>query len=326
MIRHAIKNALGNSGLNHSATAGHQIVIRLSITFALQGPMRMISGLSVGEDIVKSDLTIVTGFFDIGTFGKGDPSSTRSMKTYLEWAKTFQFLQNPLVAYTDSERFRQELTSLRLRANLTTITKIFLMDRNSSWAFRRKEKIKSIFAMKGYPKYYPNTVVPEYSCSMHAKYDVISRAAKENYFHTDYFAWLDIGFFRNEIKNTKKFILRLPKDFNSTKIAVNRVYNVPMNMDISRIFKEKMDWVCGCIFLGKRELILKYAQQYKQGVDYFLSKELMNTDQQVLYAMYSDQGRKQLNTSIELQLFQSHNSGYDPWFYLGYIMARLVVN
>ena len=68
--------------------------------------------------------------------------------------------------------------------------------------------------------------------------------------------------------------------------------------------------------------MLKYAQQYKQGVDYFLSK-LMNTDQQVLYAMYSDQGRKQLNTSIELQLFQSHNSGYDPWFYLGYIMRNL---
>ena len=176
------------------------------------------------ENIIESDLTIVTAFFDIGTYGKGTPNNIRSVKTYLEWVKTFRFLQNPLVAYTDSEIFKQELQSLR--GNLTTITKIFLIERNSSWAFRRKEKIKSIFAIKGYPKHYPNTVVPEYSCAMHAKYDVISRAASENYFHTSYFAWLDVGLFRDEVNNTKNFILGLPMKFNSTTIAVNRVYNV----------------------------------------------------------------------------------------------------
>ena len=109
---------------------------------------------------------------------------------------------------------------------------------------------------------------------MHAKYDVISRAANENYFHTNYFAWLDIGLFRDEANSTKNFILRLPKDFNSTTIAVNRVFNASMDVDISRIFKRQLDWICGCtcIFLGKRELIMKYAQQYKKAVDYFCPK------------------------------------------------------
>ena len=92
-----------------------------------------------------------------------------------------------------------------------------------------------------------------------------------------------------------------------------------MDVDVSLIFKEKLDWICGCIFLGERELVLKYAQQYKKAVDYFLSKNLMNSDQQVLYAMYSNRGRRQLNTSVGLQMFESHNSGYDPWFYLGYL-------
>ena len=272
------------------------------------------------ENIIESDLTIVTAFFDIGPYGKGTPNSIRSVKTYLEWVKTFRFLQNPLVAYTDSEIFRQELQSLR--GNLTTITKIFLIDRNSSWAFRRKENIKSIFAIKGYPKHYPNTVLPGYSCAMHAKYDVISRAANENYFHTNYFAWLDIGLFRDEINNTKKFILKLPKGFNSTQIAVNRVYNVSLDMNISRIFRGNMVWICGGIFLGERELIIKYAQQYKRGVDYFLSKQLINTDQQVLYAMYSKQGKQQLNTSVGLQVFSSHRSRHNPWFHLGYLMRN----
>ena len=72
------------------------------------------------------------------------------------------------------------------------------------------------------------------------------------HFHTNYFAWLDIGLFRDEVNNTKNFILRLLKDFNLTTIAVNRVFNVSMDVDISRIFK-RLDWICGCIFLGKRK-------------------------------------------------------------------------
>ena len=71
---------------------------------------------------------------------------------------------------------------------------------------------------------------------------------------------------------------------------------------------------------------MKYAQQYQRAVDYFLSKNLMNSDQQVLYAMYSKRGRRQLNTSVGLQLFGSFTSGYNPWFYLELYRMRGTLN
>ena len=190
-----------------------------------------------------------------------------------------------------------------------------MIDKKSSWAFRRKDAIKDIFALNGYQ----NTVDPEYLCSMHAKYDALSRAVKQNYFHTKYFAWLDIGFFRSEVNNSRKFILQLPPDFDPSSIAVTRVANFEMGMEISKIFLEEKVWVGGGIFVGDHELMLKYTEQYKRAVDYFLSKQLMNTDQQVLYAMYSEQDRKELNTSVKIQLFESKK---ENWFYLGYSMRK----
>lgn len=277
---------------------------------------------AVAEGSSLGTITIVTAFFDIGSFGKGNPNKVLTLNTYLHWATTFRYLQNPLVVYTDSRKFLDTMKALR--SKLSDKTKLLLIDRNSSWAFQKRDIIKDIYAIEGYPKYYPNTVVPEYSCAMHAKYDVVSRAIKENYFHTKYFAWLDVGLFRDEVNNPRNFILQLPENFNASKIAVNLVYKVSMNTDISRIFLRKMDWVCGCLFLGERNLLLQYTEQYKKAVDYFLSRKLMNSDQQVLYAMYSMEGQKVFHPNISLQLYKSDNSGYNPWFYLGYIMRKWV--
>ena len=197
-----------------------------------------------------------------------------------------------------------------------------MFNRTSSWAFQRINITKRIFSMKGYPKHFPNTVVPEYSCAMHAKYDVISRAATVNYFYTD---WLDVGYFREQEKNEKYFVLELPPDFNNSRIAVNQVYNVSMTTAMSDIIMQNLVWIGGGIFLGRRYVMLKYAKQYKEAMDYFLSRNLMSTDQQILYGMYSKSERASIKPDVELQVYQNgHNKWFyhNPWFYLGYIMRK----
>ena len=269
------------------------------------------------DSMTPTLITVVTAFFDIGNFGKDSPSISRTQDTYLNWAKTFKYLLNPLVVYTDSTKFYKRV--LKLRTKLQDRTKLLMFNRTSSWAFQRRDVIKRIFSSKGYPKYYPNTVLPEYSCAMHAKYDVISRAATKNYFHTRYFMWLDVGLFRARANNKMYFKLELPPYFNNSRIAVNQVYNTSMSLETSVIIKQKLDWICGCIFLGRRDVILKYAEQYKRAVDYFLSQKQMNSDQQILYAMYTKSGRIKLRPDIELQLYHSRQN---PWFYLGYLMRK----
>ena len=268
----------------------------------------------------QPNLTIVTAYFDIGKFGKGSPNNVWSVKTYLEFARSFKYLLNPVVIYTDSQNFFNLMQTLR--ANLTNITKMFLIDKNSSWAFQRKGQIENIYATKGYPKHYPNTVVAEYSCAQHAKYDVVARAATRNYFQTDYFAWLDVGLFRAEGNQRKYFVLQKPPDFNSSRIAVNLVHTVNMNTDMSSIFRRNLVWVCGCIFVGRREIIIKYTEQYKRAVDYFLSQKLMNTDQQVLYAMFSESGKREIKPEIDVQLYKQGVPTYNMWFALGYVMRQ----
>ena len=276
---------------------------------------------SVSRDSADSTtptlITVVTAFFDIGNFGKGSPSISRTPDTYLNWAEAFAYLLNPLVVFTDSPKFYKRV--LKLRTKLQDRTKLLMFNRTSSWAFQRRDVIRRIFSSKGYPKYYPNTVLPEYSCAMHAKYDVISRTATKNYFHTRYFMWLDVGLFRARVNNKMYFKLELPPYFNNSRIAVNQVYNASMSLETSVIIKQKLDWICGCIFLGRRDVILKYAEQYKRAVDYFISQKLMNSDQQILYAMYSKSGRTKLRPDIELQLYHSRQN---PWFFLGYLMRK----
>ena len=269
----------------------------------------------------NDNITVVTAFFDIGVFQKGSSPKTKfSPMLYFQWARIFKYLVNPLVVYTDSKEFQRQMRILRSR--FSKRTKLFLINRNSSWAFQKREEISRIYTTKGYPKHFPNTVIPDYACAQHAKYDLVSKAANQNYFRSKYFLWLDIGYFRDIQLNRTYFTLQTPQNFNISRIAMNRVNNVSLNISYSKIFMQNRVWVGGGLFFGTAEAVFKYEQQYNTAVNYFISKRLMNTDQQINYAMFSVPGRKAIKPNIEIQLYSSNKSG--DWFYLGYMMRSAV--
>ena len=231
---------------------------------------------------------------------------------YMQWAETFKFMENPLVVYTDSAEFHILMTSLRQGKENSTF--IFPISRNSSWAFQNEPEIKHIISTPEYPKHYPNTVISGYSCSQHAKYDVIERAARANYFNTKFMAWLDVGYFR-ERNSTNKFKLLLLKDFEESRVAMNEIVKRRMNRRVRDIFLNNKVWLGGGLFFGEMSRLIVFAKQFKKSVAYFLSRRLVNTDQQVVYAMYSEEGRKSLKPDVELHVY--HFSG---WFSLGKAM------
>ena len=273
------------------------------------------------EDV---SLTIVTAYIDIGTIRKAKNAFWRSPEVYLQWAKIFEHIRNPLVVYTDSEYFLRLIQTYRAR--FPERTKLILFDKSSSWAFSLNSTIKKIYIRKEYPDYiYQMPTAVNYSCVQHAKYEVTQRAAKENYFGTDYIAWLDVGLFRESVNNSKDFILALPPDFNDSKLAVNQVNNVSMDVEFWPIFKRKLVWICGCSFVGRINTVIRYTEQYKRSVEYFMSQNLMNTDEQIVYATYVNTGRKELKPEIDLQLYMKpiDYTGIH-WFYIGYIMRIFV--
>ncbi|XP_069135449.1 protein HtrL-like isoform X2 [Argopecten irradians] len=271
--------------------------------------------------IPKEALTIVTAYFDIGSFKKG-PDMTFSPDTYLNWVKTFKYLNNSLVVYTDSATFRDNF--IQLRKGMELKTKIVLVNRTHFWTFRIEDKIKKIFSMKGYPKHYPNTVLSEYSCAQHTKYAVVADAIRNKYFNSQYYAWLDIGYYRDLMDSERYFTLYALDDIDESKLSVNLVYpKVSLRTDYKTIVYNNIVWVGGGMFIGTADVIKAFEKQYKQAVMFLLEKQLISTDQQVIMSMYSQQGRRDLNVTVPLQLHSRTKDDVklknaNPWFYLGY--------
>ncbi|ESO85696.1 hypothetical protein LOTGIDRAFT_155187 [Lottia gigantea] len=270
------------------------------------------------EDVIKSGsekVTVVTAYWNLGSFQKG-PSKNLVFKSnlYKKWMSTFQYLANPLVAFVDDKKFADHLR--HLRRNMANATKIILIEKSKLWSFGLKDKIHNIYSKPGYPKFYPNTVLPGYSCAQHAKYDAVQMAIEKNYFHTNYFTWLDIGYFREKLESTRLFELILPPQFNPNRISFTEVGRYE-DISLRKIVYENKVWVGGGMALGKSEIFLKFIAEYKKATETFIKMSLMSTDQQVLYGLYSRQGRKLLKPTIELQTYRS-----DDWFHLGLLCHR----
>lgn len=276
----------------------------------------------VGNNVKNTrNVTIVTAYWNLGTFQKGVGGLKFSTNTYFKWASTFKFLVNPLVVYTDCKEFKELMETLR--SDRLNNTMIYLLNRTELWPFQLVTQMKSVLDQPGYPKYYPNTVIPEYPAAQHSKYAVVAETIRRGVFANPYFAWLDIGYFRDVVERKVDFTLDIPPGFDPGKISVNRVEGLSMNIDPFTIFRKNIVWVGGGIFLGKGEALLQFEQLYHRAVKYFLDQQLVNSDQQVLYSMYSKKGREALKPNIELQLYIPKGSG-NPWFYLGYLCRKEV--
>lgn len=276
----------------------------------------------VGNNVKNTrNVTIVTAYWNLGTFQKGVGGLKFSTNTYFKWASTFKFLVNPLVVYTDCKEFKELMETLR--SDRLNNTMIYLLNRTELWPFQLVTQMKSVLDQPGYPKYYPNTVIPEYPAAQHSKYAVVAETIRKGVFANPYFAWLDIGYFRDVVERKVDFTLDIPPGFDPGKISVNRVEGLSMNIDPFTIFRKNIVWVGGGIFLGKGEALLQFEQLYHRAVKYFLDQQLVNSDQQVLYSMYSKKGREALKPNIELQLYIPKGSG-NPWFYLGYLCRKEV--
>ncbi|XP_046562053.1 uncharacterized protein LOC124271040 [Haliotis rubra] len=251
-----------------------------------------------GDTRVPPDVTVVTAFFSLGNFIKGK-DETFGPTLYLEWATVYKHLRNPLVVYTDSDQFVRLFTDMR--QHLMNITKIIKIEKKQLWAFDHLDKVRNIYSDPKYPKYQPNTVVPEYPCVQNAKY---------------------LRYFRLITSRKRDFRLTLPRDFDEKKIAINKVARYSLEERPEDIFKNMYVWVGGGVLIAEKGVFRQFVIEYRKAVEHYLDLKLSNSDQQVLFAMYS-KAEVHLKPTVQLQPYSSHWYG-DCWFYLGYICYREV--
>ncbi|XP_056006727.1 uncharacterized protein LOC125677994 [Ostrea edulis] len=269
-------------------------------------------------------LTVVTALFNIGSFAKGTVDQIRTPGDYRFWLKTFQYLNNPVVFFTDNMTYVDSFVALR--KNVSHLTEVVYINRSVLWAFNIIPEIKKIYSTPGYPRHYPNTFIPEYTSLTHSKQQVLANAVNEYPFDTDFYCWLDVGYFRDTVYSERKFWMEVPDDFNKSSIGVTQVYQSDLERtNASTIILGNLNWIGGGLFLGKPEVILKFHDQYKKAVMRYLSQGLMNVEQHIIYAMYTKSEREKYPIDVEVQLYipgQKRVRNGNPWFYLGYLMYK----
>jgi hypothetical protein len=264
-------------------------------------------------DVLHDEMTIVTAYFNLGRFQKGDTQPANfTPRLYHDWVHVFERIENPVIAFFELDEDIELFRRLRqhLPANKTIINKI---QRSELWSFDLLPKIRKIYQSEGYPKYHPGTVVPEYSSTMHAKYELMHNSVVENPFRSRFFAWLDIGLFRSIWEGSKQphFVLYTPPGFNESLVAYGEVFNRSVKIDAKRIFILNKEWVCGCMFVGRADVMLRWTVRYMNSTEDFIRRGFMNTDQQVVYAMANEGQRS------SLQVYEKP-AQYEAWFHLGY--------
>jgi len=86
-------------------------------------------------------MTVVTAFFDLGSFQKGNSGPQFTPDLYRQWAQVFARLESPTVIFVDSEEDRRYFAGLRqlhLPANMTVIQ---LLDRRQVSDFIRYSRL-----------------------------------------------------------------------------------------------------------------------------------------------------------------------------------------
>jgi hypothetical protein len=138
------------------------------------------------DSVEKNNITIVTGFLDIKIMHPAKSNSLNQTYDYIE--KSSGTLQIPqyMVIYC-SEELINYVSKVREDAGLLNKTKIIKITLEDNLYMADKlDKIR-----ENVTKNNPPYDIPEYILAVNSRYGYIQNAIENNYFKTDYFAWID---------------------------------------------------------------------------------------------------------------------------------------
>nr|KAI8769347.1 hypothetical protein BgiMline_001370 [Biomphalaria glabrata] len=237
---------------------------------------------------IDDNITIVTMYLNIGTFTKTSllffSKESYATVLYRNWLFSWGKLNNRVIAFFDDDDFIEQF---RLkRAHLPeSFTKIVKISRDQLPAFQQKKRVEEIIQNPSFSISYP----PDYTCTMNAKYDALQMAVNMEDIKTKYIAWMDIGLFRRLQKDDPPFTLKVPADFNSSKLGFSEVTSRKWLSTLTpkEIYKQNIVWVAGGFVLGVKQVISEFIVAYRNTVNELLAQGLADTDQQVIASMYS---------------------------------------
>ncbi|WP_180138136.1 WlaTC/HtrL family glycosyltransferase [Acinetobacter sp. YH12043] len=252
--------------------------------------------------IDKSEITIVSAFFDIGrgnwSVEKGHPSYLqRSPEKYLDYFSNLAELENDMIIFTSSE-FSEKIR--KIRKNKKTI--VVEIDINSKFSDCR-EKIKavqnsSVFkntvdpAQSRNPEYWS----PDYVLVTNLKAYFVKKSITSKLVNTHLVAWVDFGYCRS--KETLNGLVKWKYPFNEDKIhffTINKNFKISKELVNESILRNQV-FIIGGAIVGTKEKWLNFSNIVYNCQKEILLDSMVDDDQGVfMMAFLEDKDNIKLN-------------------------------
>ena len=168
--------------------------------------------IKISDSVEKNNLTIITGYLNIKIKRPAKSNTTNQIYDYIEKSRGTLQIPQCMVIYC-SEELIDDVSKIREEAGLLNKTKIIKITLEDNLYMADKlEKIRENVA-KNNPPY----DIPEYILAVNSRYGYIQNAIENNYFNTDYFAWVD--FSASHIVNIPPNKIIEPKSHDKVRIG-----------------------------------------------------------------------------------------------------------
>jgi hypothetical protein len=160
----------------------------------------------------KNNLTIITGYLNIKIKRPSKSNTANQIYDYIEKSRGTLQIPQYMVIYC-SEELINDVTKIREENGLLNKTKIIAITlENNLYMIDKLDKIRENVA-KNNPPY----DIPEYILAVNSRYGYIQNTIENNYFNTDYFAWVD--FSASHIVNIPPNKIIEPKSHDKVRIG-----------------------------------------------------------------------------------------------------------
>jgi hypothetical protein len=191
----------------------------------------------------ENNLTIITGFLNIKIKRPSKRDTIAQNYDYIEKSRDTLQIPQYMVIYC-SEDIIHDVTKIREGAGLLKKTKIIEITlENNLYMIDKLDIIRENVA-KNNPPY----DIPEYILAVNSRYSYIQNAIENNYFQTDYFAWVD--FSASHIVNIPPNKIIEPKSIDRIRIGWIARYS-------NNQFVYNHYCLGGGIFSGHKEIMME---------------------------------------------------------------------
>jgi hypothetical protein len=216
--------------------------------------------IKISDSVEKNNLTIITGYLNIKIKRPAKSNTTNQTYDYIE--KSSGTLQIPqyMVIYC-SEELIEDVHKIREEAGLLNKTKIIKITLEDNLYMADKlDKIR-----KNVAKNNPPYDIPEYILAVNSRYGYIQNAIENNYFNTDYFAWVD--FSASHIVNIPSNKIIEPKSHEKVRIGWIARYS-------NNQFVYNHYCLGGGIFFGHKEIMMELIKlHHKEFVRFIIMEQ-----------------------------------------------------